>query len=219
MAAAAGKMILSGNALLRSGHSGFTLIEILVTVAIFSLAVTVLASGLRSGARAYKGVLAHQKNRAQDEQTLARIREDFRHLCIVSEETPALTETAESAGAERLQFTSLSSLARQRAGMGAVWREIKYGIGEDGDGATGLLREERAFVAAGLPLGDPVPPQLLVPGAAKVEFDYVAGGEISAQWNEPAALPAAVVITVTRENAAPLKATIWGPGAMRGEAP
>lgn len=219
MAAGAWKMISHGEARVWRSPSGFTLIEILVTVAIFSLAVAVLAAGLRSGARAYRAVLAHQKNRAQDEQALARIREDFRHLCAVSEETPNLTETAESAGGERLHFMALSSLTQQRAGLGAVWREVEYRIGEDSEGATGLLREEQAFVAAALPLGDPVPPQLLVPGASLVEFAYVSSGDVSAQWTDPEGLPAALIITVTRDGAPPLKATVWAPGAMRGTAP
>ncbi len=218
MAAGAGNIVAQCDGRARRWQSGFTLIEILVTVAIFSLAVTVLASGLRSGARAYKGVLAHQKNRAQDEQTIARIREDFRHLCAVSEEAPALTETAESAGGERLHFTALSSLTQQRAGLGAVWREVEYRIGEDNEGATGLLREEQAFVAAALPLGEPVPPQLLVPGASSVEFAYMSNGDVSAQWTDPEGLPAALIITVTRDGAPPLKATMWVPGAMRGAA-
>ena len=200
----------------RAERHGFTLIEILVTVAIFSLAVAVLAAGLRAGARAYRGVLTHERGRAATAQIEARLEEDLRHLCIVSEELPSLTESTGGAGEEQLRFTTISPSSRQRAGLGAVWLEVEYALGEDNSGQSGLLRRERAYVAAGVALGEAAPAELLVADATMASFAYLAAGEIVPRWEDPEKLPEAVIVTVQREKAPTLSATIWTAGGLRG---
>ena len=196
---------------------GFTLVEVLVTLSIFSLAVLVLVAGLRQGTRTYTSVLHHQQARAADNVYLEQLRQDVRHIAVVAENKPALTESQVSTGGETLAFTSLVPEERLRAGLGGVWRTITYVVGEDEDGAEGLLRGESNFVADNVSIGEPEPGRLIVPGASSATFEYIDKGATVPTWTEADRLPAAVVVTIEREGAPTLKTTAWLPGAMLGE--
>lgn len=200
-------------------RGGFTLIEILVTVTISSLALAVLVAGLRSGARAYQSVLRHQALRAEEDAALSRMREDLRHVCRLSEDVPPLVGKAADGGGKVLRLTAVTPVAHLRAGLGGIWSEIEYRVGADARGEPALVREAIPYVAAGGILGDPGEPAVLLPGVTQVDFEFLTDGTFQESWSDPERPPSAVSVTLTRTEGAPLSLTVWLPGGMGGGGP
>ena len=193
----------------RAKSLGFTMIEMLVTLSVFSLALSTLVLSLRTGINTYRVV---QRSQAQEDET-ARIRailsEDLRHLAIGSEEGPSLVEESEEVGMEILQVIRLGSRHAQQYRRGAVWSRIQYEVAER-EGGPALLRQDTPFVARTELLGAASESVLLV-GAKSVAFDYFDGQQWHPAWEDLERAPLALKMTVERGNGPSLSFSVAVP--------
>lgn len=194
---------------------GFTLVEVLVTLTIFALAVTTLIAGLRSGIAAWQGVRRHQEADALLLRAERTLREDFRAMARTVKEQPALTEAVADTGGETITFTAIPSLAVQRAQQGSVWTTITYGVERSEDYDTlGLVRSEVPYVGS-TPMETELRKGAILANVESVRFSYYAQGEPSAEWDNGDALPQAVEVKIERKNAPALTWIFWVPvGAL-----
>ncbi len=174
-----------------ASKAGFTLVEMLVTLTIFSLVLGVLVSGLRAGARAYRSVDDHQRQSAELERVQRQLREDLRHLAIVSEEVPAVAESQDGSGGESVVLSVLMPRHRQQMGQIGVWQTVEYAILPE---TRELVRRATANVVGSV-AAEPVEQTLLAAGKG-LQFDYLSAEGEQPEWSEQSAVPPAVQVTL-----------------------
>ena len=181
----------------RAAAPGFTMIEMLVTLTVFSLALSTLVLSLRTGINTYRAIERSQAHEGEAARIRAILSEDLRHLAIVSDEEPFLIEESQETGQELLQFTRLGNRNAQQYRRGAVWSRVQYEVVKGDDGAK-LIRREIPFVAAG-PLEGAESESVLLEGAESVAFDYFDGQQWRPAWEDAERAPLAVKMTVEPE--------------------
>lgn len=197
-------------------RGGFTLVEMLVTLAIFSLALSSLVVGLQSGIRAWRTVQTHQSREAAETQALERMRRDFRRLAVVSQEEPALRETREGSALRVVEITALGSRRQQRAGEGAVWSKVSYALEKGEEDLLRLVRTEVPYVA-GKPMMGVRSEETLVEGLIGWRLQYSGPDGRTESWESEKALPRSVEITLEPPGRRCIRASVWVPcGAWGG---
>ena len=185
-------------------RAGFTLIEILVTLAIFTAVLGVLVEGLHSGIRAWRSVRSHQVRQAEVDLMAATVMEDLRH--VVMGEEGGISESAVEGGGEKLLIRTTVSRKRQRGGMGWVWNEVEFST-ETGDGGEkNLLRTVKRYAGKSMVGTEPVKETILT-RIKSAEFDYVGPDGQSAAWESEDSLPLAVVFRIQPETGPELAIT------------
>jgi prepilin-type N-terminal cleavage/methylation domain-containing protein len=187
---------------------GFTLIEILVTLAIFTAVLGVLVDGLYSGIRAWRSVRSHQVRQAEFDVAAATVSEDLRHVRVG--EGGAIGETSIEGGGEKLRVTTSVGRRRQRAGMGWVWNEVEYSTAKDEEGKTILLRKVQRYAGKSAVGTEPVEETLLTK-IKSVQFDYIGPEGQVTVWESKDSLPLAVLFRIQPETGAEVAIPAWVP--------
>ena len=190
-------------------RSGFTLIEILVTLAIFTAVLAVLVEGLHSGIRAWRSVRLHQIRQAELTVLAEKITEDFRHLLAAGDGSP-IAETALETGGEKIRIATSLSRKRQRAGVGWVWNEIELSTAVDDDGKKILRRTVQPHAGKSLVGAEPVEETLLT-NIKSVQLDYLGPDGQTPVWESQDTLPLAVVVRIQPETGPELVIPAWIP--------
>ncbi|MCX5768872.1 MAG: prepilin-type N-terminal cleavage/methylation domain-containing protein, partial [Candidatus Hydrogenedentes bacterium] len=188
---------------------GFTLIEILVTLAIFTAVLAVLVEGLHSGIRAWKSVRLHQVRQAQLNLVVDKLTEDFRHLIALPDTTP-IAETTLDTGGEKVKIATSVPRKRQRAGIGWVWNEIEISTALDDTGAKILRRTIQPHVGTSLVGSEPTQETLLT-NVKSAQFDYLGPDGQTPVWESKDSLPTAVLIRITPETGPEIVIPAWVP--------
>ncbi len=172
---------------------GFTLIEILVTIAVFTAVMAVLVEGLHSGIRAWRAVRDHQVRQAEFNLLAASLTEDARHL-LVSEQGSIAEETIEGGG-EKLRMLTSVSRKRQQAGIGYVSNEVLFAAETAEDGSKNLVRTVTRRTGKSEVGAEPLKETLLA-NIKSVQFDYLGPEGHAAVWEDNQALPQAVLFRI-----------------------
>ncbi len=196
----------------RVGMRGFTLIEMMVTFALFGLVMSVLVVGLRTGANSWRSVCRHQAALAQREWALATLSRDVRGMSRVQKDKPPLKEVLRDAGDEMLTLTTLCGRATQRAGIGSVWCEVTYALQEDQENSgQRLVRREQPYVAK-TPLADETRETVLLENVHELRFDYLdANGNSVPTWDDNTRLPVAIVVTLAPGDSPIIQRCLFAP--------
>ena len=188
---------------------GFTLIEILVTLAIFTAVLAVLVEGLHSGIRAWRSVRLHQVRQAELNVVAEKLTEDFRHLLATSDAAP-IAETALETGGEKIRITTSISRKRQRAGIGWVWNEIELSTAVDDDGKKIFRRTVQPHAGTSVVGTEPVEETLLT-NIKSAQFDYVGPDGQTPVWESRDTLPLAVLVRIQPETGPEFVIPAWIP--------
>lgn len=176
--------------------SGFTMIEMLVTLTIFGIVLSSLVVGLRTGILTWRSIRSSQAEHASSEQAFDHMRADFEALSFISEDILPLVESAEEFGGERLMLTVLSDRNAQRVGAGSSWAEVEYRVAEDEESdSVHLMREVRPKVGPSAVTGSEASTTLLA-GVDSIEFSYLRGQETLPVWEEEDTVPAGIEIVI-----------------------
>lgn len=199
--------------------SGFTMIEMLLTLTLFGLVMGTLVMGLRAGARSWKTVRLHQEKAAALESAFKVLTTDLRSLGVFGEDSPSIVETATEGGAERLALTCLGSRREQRAGTGHVWREVLYEVREGESGEGEFVRATVPYAGAS-PLAGREGEGVILDGLETVRFDYLDGsGSEEETWEDSDNSPGAVTVTFEFSSGGSVQKTVWLPlGSLQPEA-
>jgi type II secretion system protein J len=183
-------------------NNGFTLIEMLVTMTGFSIALSALVMGLASGAKTWDTVNNAQRRQTEIEDALRSMAEDIDGASIFSKDIPGMKLTnADSGDGQVLTFTSFGDRRRQKEGRGCVWKQVQYKVGntdlanETQTNAQQLIRVSLPFVTSESfdmkPIEEP-----LINNVKKVGFTVLQSGEESKEWTEETKLPDAVIVRI-----------------------
>jgi prepilin-type N-terminal cleavage/methylation domain-containing protein len=199
-----------------AARGGFTLIEVLVTLCIFSLALGVLVAALRSGAGAWRQVRTHQRAQAEEARALDLLREDCRALFVHSDEfrPVAEVEVPGPRGGHALHLTTINPATNLRVGRGAVWHEVTYTIAEDAASGEPVLQRTEVRHVTRQPVSEPVVQQLVLRDVEELEVDFVGGGEVVPEWNETDTLPAIVHLALKRNRHPDLRLSVPVPAGV-----
>lgn len=199
---------------MRRTQRGFTLIEMLVALTLYALALAALIGGLRSGTRAWSTIRDHQRDEAAVARAVDALRTDIRHLAIVDDETPALVEETLDSGGDGLTLTRL--VGRDRPWSG-VWERITYRVEDSDERGPGLTRTVRPAVSAPLELpGEQFP---LLHSVREMQVSYVSDAETVTEWENAESLPSRIDIRLVREGAPDVDISIAVPlGVLNGRA-
>jgi type II secretion system protein J len=202
---------------LRKEH-GFTLIEMLVTLTMFSVAVVALVAGLRSGTKAYQSVRRHQAREAELRHAFGVMGNDIRHLCRVAEDIPTLVKQSAQNGEEILTITALSPRNRQRAGIDFDWNKVDYFVDSD-EKQGGFMRLCYPQIGnAGVRFQSAPEPELLLPGVREITFQFGTENGLVDAWEEAEKAPTSVNVAMSFEDGRTVTKSMWVPlGALVGE--
>ncbi len=190
-----------------SSEKGFTLVEMLLTIALFAMLMSILVVGLRAGVKTWQNVRKHQAALAERGAALDIMARDVRCAAKMDKNTPAFVEKSEDAVGEVLAITTLESREKQRAGRGAVWSQANYFLRASDDGVEELVRGETLFVTTGALEGQSTETPLLA-RVSGLRFDYLSkSGEIAETWNEDG-LPVAVIVSLTLADGVEMQRTL-----------
>lgn len=194
---------------------GFTMVELLLTLTLFAMAMSALVVGLRSGVNGWRTVRIHQTRKASIDRAFKIFGNDFRYLAIVSEEEPLLTETALDEHHEELSFTTLGLRRLQKVGRGAVWARIEYRVrASDDTDSLDFVRVSTPYVAS-LPMGGDPHEERLLQGVKAISFDYYLNDSTQPTWEDTERLPGGVNITIELDSGGKASKTVWIPcGAL-----
>lgn len=195
---------------------GFTLIEMLVTLTLYSIVMSVLLVGLQSGIRGWRTLARHQAQNAELEKAMERLRTDFRHLYFASEELPALLEAESTVTADALSLTVLGPRLPQRAGRGAVWYRVDYTVRAAGEGAAPALFRRAVPCVTAVPNEAAATEELLLSDARGFSVSYATPDGNRDVWTDPKHLPTGVTVTVTAGGLRPLRMSTPIPCAIQG---
>jgi len=190
---------------------GFTLIEILVTLAIFTAVLAVLVEGLHSGIRAWRSVRLHQVRQAEITLLADKITEDFRHLLAPTDAAP-IAETTLQTGGEKVRIATSIPRKRQRAGIGWVWNEIELATAVDDDGKKIFRRTVQPYAGKSLVGSEPTEETLLT-NIKSAQFDYLGPDGQTPVWESRDTLPLAVIVRIQPETGPELVIPAWIPAA------
>lgn len=165
-------------------RNGFTLIEMLVTLTIFSALMGVLVVGLRTGLQTWERVRVHQERSAAEQAVFALLRSDIEHIAKVSESLQPVVESEGNGTSEVLMLTSLPSRGNMERGLLSSWCEIDYKIvpSQEGDSSV-LQREMRPYASEGNPIIGAEEVRTVLEDVDEVTFDYTSKGEEVATWS------------------------------------
>lgn len=185
------------------------MIEILVTLAIFTAVLGVLVEGLHSGIRAWRSVRLHQVRQAELNVVAERITEDFRHV-VCAPDTMPIDETTLQSGGEKVRIITSVSRKRQRAGTGWVWNVIEFDTALDESGTRIFRRTVEARAGTSV-VGSKPAVETLLSNVKSVQFDYVGSEGATPVWESRDSLPASVLIRITPETGSEIVIPAWVP--------
>lgn len=185
---------------------GFTLVEMLVSVTIFSLGMTALVVALRVGIGAWQQTKAAQSREAQLERAIAILRQDVRQAFRASEDTPALSEGNGPDGSETLTLTTRLTPKPGYPPPAGIWAEVTYSI-QEVDRETVLVRNVRPHVGPA-PQTAAMYEEKLLPGARAIQYSYVTPQGTLPKWEQKAAWPLALRVQVKLDSAGPCQFSI-----------
>jgi prepilin-type N-terminal cleavage/methylation domain-containing protein len=178
-------------------RGGFTLIEVLVTLVIFSIAMSALLASLYGGARAWRSVKQRQDNDSNIQSALSRIEADIRHAFPAAKDVPPLVEESGVPGGEALHLTSLLPAQSHRMGGGSVWSEVSYNVEQSATGGSMVLVRSSINHIATARMSDAPVQLVLLDGVSTIYFDYLQHGDFVLEWSSDDQLPPAVRITIS----------------------
>jgi hypothetical protein len=182
---------------------------------IFSLAFAALLLGLQSGVRAWRTVRSHQAHDAAIRNTFRVFTADVHQIVSIDEDTPPIMESEEDYSGDRLTLTTLDRQIRQRAGVGAVWAGVEYGVERDASSQSGVLVRTAQPNAARGPLGSGPIRDSLLTGVSRVNFDYGTAEGFTPTWDDTNKSLGMIRMTVTFSDDKPASCTVWVPsGAL-----
>ncbi len=180
------------------------MIEMLVTLTMFALALSALVAGLRSGAATWRTVKRHGEESALLERAQAIVRDDLAHLKRGQDDEPAFAEEGSGTPRESLSFGRLATRSGQQFGARREWSRIVYLLLENESGQQAdLVRKETPCVAKGA-LRGAEGETVLLPGVKSLRIDYWNGEEFVLAWDDAEKLPVQVQLTLERERGASL---------------
>lgn len=175
------------------------MIELLITVVLFSLVMTSLMVGLHTGVSSWKRVRAHQEFMAETERAFEIIGADLRHIARIDEDRPALGESESLSGATDLEFTALVPNTYHAQGRGAVWAEVTYSLVEDEEVVhENSFNLKRTWVPqiANSELDGALVEETLLRQLSSIEFSYLGDEGVVPEWENPEQLPRAVLVNI-----------------------
>jgi len=156
--------------------SGFTLLELMISLTIVGLILVLVFGSLRIGARAWekgeKDVEIHQRQRVVLENIKRQIASIFVRKVTGDDKQPFFLK----GDGETMEFISrVSMLPANRMGLVYVKYVVEAG---DGSGKTRLLFSEKNVVIIEKVMEDQDVDDFyeLIPGAQDIEFEYLGGG-------------------------------------------
>ncbi|MDX9971977.1 MAG: prepilin-type N-terminal cleavage/methylation domain-containing protein [FCB group bacterium] len=198
---------------------GFTLIEMLVTLTLYGVVMSVLLAGLQTGIRGWRTLARHQAQSAEQMRAFERMRRDFRHLCPVTTALPALAE-AESAGAlDTVELCVLDTRLKQRAGLGAVWYRVSYSVRSPHEKMAPALYRRAAPCVAGVPDESRAVDELLVNDVRRFSVRYNTPAGFREEWNARNSLPFGVVVDLSVAGRPPAQMATLLPCGMTDASP
>jgi prepilin-type N-terminal cleavage/methylation domain-containing protein len=194
--------------------TGFTLVEMLVSLTIFGLAVSALVVALHVGGRTWRNVRASQARQGEIEAAFEVFKGDIAQLRLPAEgdESPPLTEADDGEGGERLSFATFN---RGRAGGGTpayLWAGVEYGTEGGEQGGLDLVRTTLPRVAG---VAGERFERIVLKGVRGVSFSYLTK-EGTKETYEEGALPAGVVMALRLTEGEPLRCVATFPLGLLG---
>jgi prepilin-type N-terminal cleavage/methylation domain-containing protein len=200
--------------------AGFTLIEMLVTLTLYGVVMSVLLVGLQSGIRGWKVLARHQSQNAELAKTVDLLQGDLRRLCILSKDDPALLEGDSGTSAESLTLTVLDSRLRQSAARGAVWYRVEYSVRAPKEGAKPALVRRCVPGVSAAPIDAATTEEVLLSDVRRFTVNYSTSDGVQDAWDDPKSLPKAVNVSLAIEGRRPITfATAIPCGLYGGGAP
>lgn len=197
-------------------QSGFTLIEMLVTLTLFSLVLTSLVTGLHAGATTWERMQDRQHRAATVDWAYKAMALDIGHLASTIEGEPFLVESKGESGTETLSIATLSPRTQQRTGVGAVWSRVVYEVRKSDDGkSNSLVRVYRPFVSQA-PLVGADSEEVLLEGVDEITFSYFDGRKLKPDWEEEGRFPVAIEVRIVLESGKVISQFLTSPLGMMG---
>ena len=196
--------------------SGFTLLELLISLTIIGVILVIIFGALRIGTRAWEKGEANVEAQQREKVVLALIKRQISSFCLREIEHKDKKPYLFKGDERSMSFmSSLSAVPTARSGM--VY--VKYIINSTGEGRDELALYEQDVVSVGRKgiLEDPDEAEfhVLIPGAHHIAFDYLKRpekGDVSPKWQEvwdpdsDEGFPMAVRMTFQRDkDAMPLR--------------
>lgn len=200
-----------------SNRRGFTLVELLVTMTVFSALMSVLVVGLRTGASTWERVRNHQRATAEEQRALNQLQTDIRHIVFLDEETAPVVDAESENGSDTVQFTVLASRELRERGTPMTWARVTYHL-EEGveEGHLALVRTFEPFVGISAVSGLENTKTLL-DDVHDFHMDYLNGEEQVPTWEPTDRVPPAVRVSLTTSRGRTLQMTAAVPfGALQG---
>ncbi len=195
--------------------AGFTMVEMLVSLTIFGLAVSALVVALHVGGKNWQMVRESQARQGEIEAAFVVFKGDIAQLRLPAEgdESPPLSEADDGEGGVRLSFATFNRGHSSGGSPAYLWASVQYGT-EGGElGGSDLVRTALPRVAnvAGERFE-----RVILKGVQGVSFSYLTD-EGAKETFEEGTLPAGVVMTVRLSEGEPLRCVATLPlGLMKG---
>jgi len=172
----------------------FTLIEMLVTLAIFGMLMVALTGGLFTGTRAWSRADENLVRSSALDVALDEWQSDFERPWLeIGENVPAFEAGADEKSRTRLKIRSLSA-REENAPAGAV-TEATWAAREIENGGLDWVRSVQDSVA-GSAVGEPIE-ETILSGVSRVEYRYLIRGQWVEELDENSGIPSAVQARVT----------------------
>lgn len=173
----------------RGGETGFTLVELLVTLSLLSLLTLVLFGGLRFGVRAWEGVQAHGGGDDEVRVVQNSLRQLIERAYPAADRSDPEHAVVEFSGDEN-SVTLLAPAPDAVGGSGRSW--ITLTAARDGRDSTLLIRT--APELSGSPRQSLSSP--LLRHIAAIRIAYFSNGRWTTSWHGASTLPELVRLRV-----------------------
>lgn len=180
----------------RRKQCGFTLVELLITMVLFSVVMTSLVVGLNSGISSWKRVRDHQQTMAVTQHALDIISQDLRHMAKVSDEEPALVVTQSNSKGTSLHFSALVPHTYHFQARGAVWANVEYAVVDSEDGKNKKLQRTWTPYIADSTLQGSEEKLSIISDVESVQFRFLSQDGLQPDWNQDDTLPMGVMISI-----------------------
>jgi general secretion pathway protein J len=189
----------------RSTHAqaGFTLIEVLIGIALLAMLGTLIANGVRIGGRAW----SHAERESASSDDMVLVANFFQRTIVRAMPAYATTQPQDLAIAFTGQADSLSLVApRPGTRYGGPWVAQRFYVGRQGNSRALFASLKSEDVPAAADRARPAAPVMLLDHVAQVRFAYFGpsgAGQTPAwqdSWVDRDRLPDLVRIAVVRDD-------------------
>lgn len=206
-----------GTVLKPSGNSGFTLVEMLVTMVAFSLALSSLVYAFRAGAKTYQTISSHQVSEAAYNRVETLLTEDLRGVTALEKDKANLLAQREADGRSRLMFHSLEGYRHLRVAPRCVCRTVEYAMDYDEEsGRKVFVRRTSSRLPVPAQQEEPEE-EILLQEVKDVRFLFLHEREWEEGWEDAKKLPASVGVEIVPDRGKPVMFAIAVPQAVLGE--